>query len=125
MGDADIADAFQFARERAAGNPLFTGELGDYMGIRFIESTNAQLWASGGLSGADVYGTLFIGQNAYGLTELDALAAQTFFTPRGGDHSDPLEQVWIHGWKAAHVCVILDQNAILRVEHISTRVQAA
>ena len=95
------------------------------MGVRFIESSNAQLWASGGLSGADVYGTLFLGANAYGVTELDAMAAQTYFVPTTPSKTDPLGQYWIHGWKAAHVSVILDQNAIVRVEHVTTRKQAA
>ncbi len=116
FGDGDILDAFQFAETRGGGNPVFTGELGHYLGVRFVESTNAQIWASAGLSGADVYATLVIGANAYGITELTAHSAQTYFTPPGG-HSDPLEQSWRNGWKAAHVCVILDQNNMVRVEH--------
>ncbi len=117
MGDGDILDAFQFAGTRGAANPTFTGELGDYLGVKFIESTNAQVWSSAGLSGADVYATLFIGANAYGITELDAQAAQTYFVPPGGDHTDPLAQSWRNGWKAAHVCKILDESNMVRVEH--------
>lgn len=116
FGDGDLLDAFQFAGDRGQGNPVFTGDLGTYLGVRFVESTNAQIWSSAGLSGADVYATLVIGANAYGITELDAHSAKTYFVPPGG-HTDPLEQSWRNGWKAAHVCKILDQNNIVRVEH--------
>ena len=100
FGDGDILDAFQFAQTRGGGNPVFTGELGDYLGVKFIESTNAKIYASAGLSGADVYASLFIGANAYGITELDAQSAQTYFVPPGGSHTDPLAQYWRNGWKA-------------------------
>jgi len=116
FGDGDLLDAFQFAGDRGQGNPVFTGELGTYLGVRFVESTNAQIWSSAGLSGSDVYGTLVIGANAYGITELDAHSAKTYFVPPGG-HTDPLEQSWRNGWKAAHVCKVLDQNNMVRVEH--------
>ncbi len=121
FGDGDILDAFQFAGTRGASNPVFTGELGDYMSVKFVVSTNAQIFASLGLSGSDVYSTLFFGKNAYGITELDAHAAQTYFQPPGGDHQDILAQYWRNGWKAAHTCVILDQNNMVRVEHNTSK----
>ena len=65
------------------------------MGVRFVESTNAKIYASLGLSGADVYGTLFIGKNAYGVVELDAMAAETTFVPAEPSKTDPLGQYWI------------------------------
>ena len=117
MGDSAIVDAFEYAGTRGGGNPLFTGEIGDYMGVRFVESTNAKIYASAGLSGANVYASLIVGANAYGITELSAQAAQTYFVPPGGDHTDPLAQSWRNGWKAAHTCVILDNNNMVRVEH--------
>lgn len=125
MGDGDILDAFQFAGTRGAANPVFTGELGDFLGVKFVESTNAKIWASAGLSGADVYSTLFIGANAYGITELDAHSAQTYFVPPGGTHTDPLAQYWRNGWKAAHRCKILEETYMLRVEHNTSYKTAA
>ena len=95
------------------------------MACKFIVSTNAQIWASAGLSGCDVYATLFIGKNAYGITELTAHSAQTYFVPPGGTHTDPLAQYWRNGWKAAHACVILDQDNMVRVEHQTSRSTAA
>lgn len=65
FADDDIAAAFQRAAPRGPNNPLFTGEIGDYLGVRFVVTSNAKIYASLGLSGADVYGTLFIGKNAF------------------------------------------------------------
>ena len=95
FADDDINEAFQRAAPRGPNNPLFTGEIGDYLGVRFVVTSNAKIYASLGLSGADVYGTLFIGKNAYGITELDAMAAQTYFVPATPTKTDPLAQYWV------------------------------
>lgn len=124
--DADVVNAFKDAAPRDASNPLFTGLLGDYMGVRFVETTNTKIWASMGLSGADVYACLFLGKNAYGVTELDALQARTIIHPLGsGGHTDPLEQYSTVGWKAAITSVILNQNFMVRVEANASRTTAA
>lgn len=126
FADPDIVAAFKDAAARGGGNPLFTGVLGDYMGVTFIETTNARVSASLGLSGADVYSCLFIGNEAYMVTELDALQARTIIHPRGtGGHTDPLEQISTVGWKAALAAAILNQNFMVRVECNASRVTAA
>ena len=109
--DPDITDSFKDAAERGGGNPLFTGVLGDWMGIRFIETNNLRLRTSYGMSGADIYEILMFGQEFYGVSELSALQARTIIHPRGsGGHTDPLEQYSTVGWKAAFVTTILNNN---------------
>lgn len=126
FADSDVVNAFKDAAPRDGSNPLFTGMLGDYMGVRFVETTNAKIWASLGLSGADVYACLFIGNNAYGVSELDALQSRTIIHPLGsGGHTDPLEQYSTVGWKAAITAVILNQSFIARVEVNASRTTAA
>ena len=109
--DPDIVEAFQHAAPRDAANPLFTGVLGDWMGIRFVETRNLRVRSSYGMSGADVYEVLMFGQEFYGVTELSALAARTIIHPRGsGGHTDPLEQYSTVGWKAALAASILNNS---------------
>ena len=49
--------------------------------------------------------------------ELNADTARTYFKPRGSSGvTDPLDQVWSLGWKAAFTAVRLDENRILRYE---------
>ena len=107
--DPDIVDSFQFAAARGPDNPLFTGELGRWMGIRFIETRNLRLRTSYGMSGADVYEVIMMGDEFYGVTELSSLNARLIVHPRGtGGHTDPLEQFSTIGWKAALATSILN-----------------
>ena len=109
--DPDIVDSFQYAAARGGDNPLFTGELGRWMGIRFIETNNLRVRSSYGMSGADVYETIMMGDEFYGITELSAQAAKVIVHPRGtGGHTDPLEQYSTIGWKAALAAVILNNS---------------
>ena len=126
FADDDIVNAFQYAALRGGDNPLFSGVLGDYMGVRFVETTNAKVYASTGLSGADAYVCLFLAQQAYATSELDAMQARTIIHPRGsGGHTDPLEQYSTVGYKAALTAVILDNSFMVRVECNASRATAA
>lgn len=124
QSDTGWLEAAQLAAQRGPTNPLFTGEIGDYLGVRFIETTNANIQSSMGLSGADVYNCLFIGRDAYAVTELDAQQARIYVQKPGGV-TDPLEQYMTVGWKAAFGAVILDQNALVNVKVNSSRSLAA
>lgn len=124
--DSSIINAFQYAQVRGGANPLFTGVLGDWMGIRFVETTNLKVRSSYGMSGADIYEVLLLGQEAYAVTELSALQAKTVMHPRGsGGHTDPLEQYSTLGWKAALATVILNQNYLVKIFVASSRSTAA
>jgi N4-gp56 family major capsid protein len=126
FADSDIITTFQNAGPRTGMNPLITGEFGDFYGVRWIETSNARIFASEGLSGADVYGTLIIGRNAYGVTELDAQSARAYIVPRDAPNkTDPLNQYMTVGWKAAITAVILNENFIGRVEHTTSRSNSA
>jgi len=109
--DPDIVDAFQFAGPREKTNPLFTGQIGDWMGISFVETNNLRLRTSYGMSGADVYEVVMCGDEAYGVSELSALSAKMIIHPRTmGGHSDPLEQYSTVGWKAALAAKVLNDD---------------
>ena len=121
--DADIVNAFQHAAPRGPGNPLLTGELGTWMGIKFVQTTNLKIWASLGLSGADVYGVLLLGKEAYAVTELNALQSRMIIHEKR--LSDPMESYSTLGWKAALAAVILNQNWMVRIECNSSQTTAA
>ncbi len=124
--DTDIVNAFKDSADRGVSNPLSTGVLGDWMGIRFVETTNLLVRSSYGMSGADVYEVLLFGEEAYGLTKLDAMQMQMIIHPRGqGGHTDPLDQYSTLGWKAALAAKILDVNRIVKIYVASSRTPAA
>jgi N4-gp56 family major capsid protein len=124
--DADIVDAFQYAQNRGNDNPLFTGELGDWMGVKFIETNNLLVHSSYGMSGADTYEVVMFGQGFYGVSALSALPPKIIVHPRGsGGHTDPLDQRSTVGWKCAMAAKILNNDFGVLIHCNSSRVESA
>ena len=122
--DPDIVDNFQYAGARGPGNPLFQGEMGNWMGIKFIKSNNLRIRTSYGMSGADVYEIFMFGKCFYGVSELSAQSAR-IYTQQPGGVTDPLEQYSTLGWKAALAAVILDNNFGVLINCASSRSNSA
>ena len=107
MRDPEWIDAHKYA------NPtnLYTGEIGEVAGVRFVETTEAKVYDGG------VFGTLIMGANAYGTTEITGGGLQTIIKPKGSaGTADPLDQRSSVGWKAIKTAEILIDNYIVRVE---------
>lgn len=100
-------------------------EIGCYGPFRFIETTNAKVFADTGGSPSstkstsgtanDVYSILIFAQDAYGITPLKGKALENIVKPIGSGN-DPLNQRGTSGWKAMTACVILNQNWMYRYE---------
>lgn len=100
---------------------IFNGEIGKIGGCRFVESTEAKIFAKAGASGIDVYSTLFFGANAYGVTEVTGGGLQHIVKQLGSaGTADPLNQIASVGWKAIKTAEILVEPYMLRVETGST-----
>ena len=126
MADTNIVNAYLYSKERGEANPLTKGAVGDWMGIRFVETQLATRGASLGLSGADVEYTMLMGKDAYGVTELEAEQAKVYVKPRGsGGTSDPLDQISTIGYKAAFAAVRLNEAFMVRIDHVTSSSQAA
>lgn len=102
---------------------LYEGEIGMISGVRFVESTEAKIWRGTGCpSGLSVFGTLFFGENAYGVTDVEGGGLQTIVKQKGSaGTADPLNQRSSVGWKAIETAEILMQPYMIRVEHCSSR----
>ena len=87
--------------------PLLTGEIGQFAGVRFIVSSDAKVYATAGASAGNVYSALFLGPDAY--TIGDSQTLQSYFVAPGGDHSDPLAQRAIVGYKMRFGVLNLDE----------------
>lgn len=128
MGNSDVVNAYQYAGPRTnEGNPLFTGELFDWMGVRFDVTSQAKTFSSAGLSGADVYATVVFGEAAFGAVKFEEQAVALIVKPLGssGAVDDPLDQLASVGWKASHASGILDQTRLVRIEHNASISEAA
>lgn len=74
-----------------------------------------------GAEGRDVYSTLVLGKNAYGVTKIDGLGLEHIFKPLGsGGTSDPLNQRGSAGWKASKAAIRLVEEYMVRIETAST-----
>lgn len=114
-GDAAWVNAANYA----GATRIFDGELGRLWGVRFIETTNAPVWAGQGATGADVYGTIIVGRGAYGIPELTGESSPDIIVKQLGSAgtADPLNQRATAGWKVAHATRRLAEEAIVRIEH--------
>ena len=75
----------------------------------------------GSANGRDVYSTLFIGQNAYGVTSLEKGGLESIIKQKGSaGTSDPLDQRSTIGWKATQTAEILSNEFMVRVETTSS-----
>jgi hypothetical protein len=85
--------------------PIAQGYIGELAGVRFIETTAMPV-----LDG-NVYQTLVVGSNAYGVVDLDGNTLQTVYS-----NLDKLGRVKTVGWKAYFAVKRLYEPAIVRIE---------
>lgn len=85
-------------------------------------SANVVLYGQGaGVGGVDVYSTLILAQDAYGVTEVSGGGLQHIAKQLGsGGTSDALNQRATVGWKATKVAEILIPQYIVRIESTAT-----
>ena len=96
---------------------MFKGEIGKIANVRFVETTEAKIFAKAGASNQDVYATLVLGANAYGTTNIEGGGLETIVKQLGsGGTEDPLNQRGTAGWKATKTAVRLVEQFMVRVE---------
>jgi N4-gp56 family major capsid protein len=95
------------SRKYVDNRELLTGEIGSFAGVRFIVSSDAKIFATAGASAGNVYAALFLGPDAYAIGDSQTL--QSYFVAPGGDHTDPLAQKAIVGYKMRFGSLILDE----------------
>lgn len=108
--DAKWKSVEQYASQTA----LLPFEVGALDDVRFVMTQKAKVFAAAGASGADVHATLLIGQNAYGIVSPEGIQS---IIKGFGEGDDPLNQRATSGWKGFWTTVILNQVALLRIEH--------
>lgn len=122
MRDPEWIDAHKYTEV----TNLYEGEIGELAGVRFVQTTEAKIYTGTGCpEGLAVFGSLFIGEGAYGTTEISGGGLQTFVKQLGsGGTSDPLNQRSTVGWKASKTAMLLIPNYLVRLESCSARYSA-
>lgn len=115
------------------GVKTYSGELGRWNGVRFVVSSNCQIFVGAGLGGIDVYSTLVFGAHWYGAAMWEKntggvltptynnQVVEIFVKALGsGGTGDPLNQRGTIGWKSNQAVMILNQLCGMRIEHAAT-----
>ncbi|MGI5976165.1 MAG: N4-gp56 family major capsid protein [Candidatus Limivicinus sp.] len=87
---------------------------------------NADIYpGEGGAEGLAVFGTLILGDGAYGVTDVNGGGLEIIVKQRGSSGAaDPLDQRSSVGWKAIKTAEMLIENYIIRIESVSPRFSA-
>ena len=122
MRDPEWIDAHKYAQP----DNIYAGEIGKIAGVRFVQTTEAKIWTGDGCpSGLAVFASLFMGDGAFGVTEVTGGGLQTIVKQKGSaGTADPLDQRSSIGWKAIKVAERLIEPYLVRVESCSKRFSA-
>jgi len=105
--NADFIDAYKYVDNR----PLVKGEIGEIAGFRVIEVVNAPTF----VSGVTVHAAIAVGDlKGWGAGELQSM--KVYHVAPGGDHTDPLAQEELIGWKCMWGVAVLDNDFYRRFE---------
>jgi N4-gp56 family major capsid protein len=111
------------ANQYAGSDRIFDGSLGTLYGVKFWVTDKATqlVNASNGAGGSgpvDVFLSLFLGADAYGVVELAGHNLRSIYKPLGSaGTADPADQQQSLAWKVGFVTKILNDAFMVRVEH--------
>lgn len=111
----------QIADYGGSVKPLLENEVGRFHNVRFFTTPNAKVFEGEGAASADVHSAIFLGKNAYGVTEITGEGSvKSIIKPLGSAGTgDPLNQRQTAGWKInAFGLVRLEELALVRYEHV-------
>ena len=92
------ANGFLEASKYTKSLDLLNGEIGAYAGVRFLVSPTAKTFPNSGVGSAlTVHSSYFFGPDSYIVGDSQTL--QSYFVAPGGDHSDPISQIAVLGFK--------------------------
>lgn len=106
--------AFVTVEQYGSKVDLLPFEVGAMDEVRFIRTDQPAIFSAQGSGGINVEATLIIGRDAYGVISPEGI---TNIVKDFGAGQDPLNQRATSGWKAYFTAVVLQQLALLRLEH--------
>jgi N4-gp56 family major capsid protein len=130
--DLEQITGYRAVSDYGSKESVMEDEIGSYKNIRFVSSTNCKVFAdattattagfkTSGSGKNDVYATLILADNAYGVCPLAGAAMETIVKSLGsGGSADPLNQRSSVGWKAMTTTKILNEAWMLRLESLAT-----
>lgn len=117
QGDTAWINAHTYTDAALGG--VYNGEVGKLYGVRFLNTTQTPILINSASAGAstDVYQSLFFGEEAFGVSELQNLRTYV-------DSPSPRSALRMYsdvGWKAGFTTKILNENFMVSVESAATQ----
>ena len=114
MKDTAFREATRYL---ARDNSLFTGEVANIDGVRFVRTSTAPAVSNTGSNNSisSLEQTIIVGDGAYGIARLLPGDFDVVITPPGG-HGDEYKVKTAIAWKAYLKAVILNQSFMIRLE---------
>lgn len=115
QGDTNWVNAHIYTDSALGG--IYNGEVGKLYGVRFLTSTQAPILTNSGSAGTEVYQSLFFGEEAFGVSELQGLTTYV-------DSPSPRSALRLYsdvGWKAGFTAKILNDNFMYSLESGATQ----
>ncbi len=123
-------DEWKYPHQYRDTSNIYEGEIGMIAGVRFVETSEAKVWEDAAkdkstgtevASKRDVYSTIVMGADSYGVTEISGGGLQHIVKQLGSaGTADPLNQRATAGWKATKVAERLVEQYLVRIESTST-----
>lgn len=98
---------------------LLKGELGKLYGVKFVRTSNNKIFTGLGAAGINIHATLIIAKDAYGLIDIEGSGKPQSIIKGVGSAgtADALDQRSTCGWKALFTAKMINDLALIRIEH--------
>jgi len=131
--DYEALSGFTKVEEYASQKDVMEEEIGSWGNLRILVTTNSKIYLAGGVAlgstggvaadgiTTDVYTTLIFAANAVGSVPLQKGSVKNIIKKMGSAGTeDPLDQRATSGWKVAQTAKILNDDFLVRIEHLCT-----
>jgi len=131
--DYEALSGFTKVEEYASQKDVMEEEIGAWGNLRILVTTNSKIYLAGGVAvgvtgcvaadstTTDVYTTLIFASNAVGSVPLQKGSVKNIIKKMGSAGTeDPLDQRATSGWKVAQTAKILNDDFLVRMEHLCT-----
>ncbi len=96
---------------------IMENEVGAIDDVRFVVTSNAKTFPTGGAAGVPVHIAMILARDFYGITRIAGRALENIIKPLGSaGTADPLNQRATSGWKAFFVAKRLNEAFAVRIE---------
>lgn len=115
QGDSNWVDAHKYVDNGI--DKIYAGEVGKLYGVRFLVSTQAPILTNSGSAGTEVYQTLIVGKEAFGISELEGLKV----TINSPSKTSELGRKSTVGWTSSFATEMLNGSFGVVVESAATQ----